>query len=396
MSRGVQLTPGQQSGGMMQSAERTLARFPILGEFLRGREAKSVEGFNRAIVSQALEPVNIKVPPNMEAGHDLIEHGYNSLRNAYNATLPKLTLTEDQQFRGAVRSLRDLVAEGGDELLSRFDRTFKRVMQPFGKERPPPTSGARATPPTDEIGQAFSLQSHPVTPYVAPIDRSMDGLALKQIEMDLDAAIRRNAQGDGTARQLASALEELRSTVKQAMARQNPQYAGELKNIDYSYAMMSRIRDAATRRADSEGKFTPRDLLQAIRSGEKRFSQWNFSTGDALLQSFAEAGNRVLGKSLPSQPTYLGPLHELSNVLLRAPAAAAYGGKMAASPIGAAARQATPVVSPVAGIEAAREVSRLQGDLYKAKRRGDMAEVSKLTQDLAGAQAEVNRLRPRQ
>jgi hypothetical protein len=86
--------------------------------------------------------------------------------------------------------------------------------------------------------------------------------------------------------------------MRQSVTRQNPTVAKELSNINSSYAMLTRIENAANRNVESGGVFTPRDLLAAVKKGDTSARDRTFARGDALFQKWAEAANKVLPKKL--------------------------------------------------------------------------------------------------
>ncbi len=180
----------------------------------------------------------------------------------------------------------------------------------------------------------------------------MDGTTLKEVERDLDKAIRlnRTSGADATQQQLADALMEARSTIFRALGRQNPAQEDALRRLDTSWAMLSRIRDAATRRADSESRFTPVDMLQATKAGERRFGDhWSFAKGNAMMQAFAEEANRVIGKTGSGATQPHGILHETARLLGGVLGAVPYAASRALPGAGGGIQQASPYLSPVAG-----------------------------------------------
>ncbi len=133
---------------------------------------------------------------------------------------------------------------------------------------------------------------------------TMDGETLKRVESELGHfAGEYRSSSDAAQRQLATAFDETRSILRQAVARQNPEGASRLKDINAAYAMLARIEPASYRRLGSQGVFTPMDLLASVRSGDRTVRHRDFAHGDALMQQFAETGQRVLAKDLPDSGT---------------------------------------------------------------------------------------------
>jgi hypothetical protein len=152
---------------------------------------------------------------------------------------------------------------------------------------------------------------------------------------DIDGGLRSVADAyrgspDPANRQMALRIDDVRDALRGALGRQNPPEAIEqLKAIDTGWAMYSRARGAAARRATSEGVFTPADLLGAIKTADKSAGKGTFAKGDALMQLYAETGQKVLTPKVPDS----GTAERLS--LMHIPTVAAGG---ALSPLYAAAK----------------------------------------------------------
>jgi len=258
--RGVNLTPGMRTG--MQGAERKLQAFPILRGYIEGQVGRTVDDLDRTAVRQALEPIGGVVPRAVPAGHDLIKHMDDTISGAYDRFLPRLAPIDRSAVEAAINNnpeLQKLMGEMASEDARRLTTMIKnRIYDRFD-----PQTGA------------------------------MDGPLFKKVDSDLGKhAIKfRNSEiGDG----LRIASEILYREVEAA----NRALAPALKNIDYAYAMSVRLKDAASRRADSGGKFTPQDLLEATKNQDFSRHHASFAKGDALMQDFAELADRVVGRSV--------------------------------------------------------------------------------------------------
>jgi len=98
-------------------------------------------------------------------------------------------------------------------------------------------------------------------------------------------------------------VEAIDDAIRDAITRQNPNYGQRLQDIDTAYAMFVRVENAAARRVGSDGRFTPADLLQAIKSEEKSVRKRAFARGDSLMQGWGETANRVIPSRLPDSGT---------------------------------------------------------------------------------------------
>lgn len=273
---GVPLTPGQIAqgaesivGAQIKRVEEAAKSFPILGTFIRRAEERSVDGFNRAVVNQALEPIKVTVPKSVAVGHDLIDYARKQLSKKYETLLPKLQLQVDQGFANDLAAIKDRV-----------------------RELPP--------------AQQAQFQAIAINRFTRNLSQygTMDGQLLKSVEGQLSyISSGYTSSLDGAQRGLGHAVEDLNKAIRQALSRSNPKYATELKDINASYAMFARVRAAATRRATSTGVFLPSDLLQAIKSKDSSAGKDVFSRGEALMQTFAEAGQKILPDTLRDSGT---------------------------------------------------------------------------------------------
>jgi hypothetical protein len=320
VSKGVRLTPGQRLGGTAQAAERALQAYPITNGYVQGLVGRSLDDFNRAAVRQALEPVNAIVPRSLKAGHALMTFATDTLSRAYDRVLPHLSL----HLGGVTNAINNdpelnhLVSELPEDLFKQFEAIVRnRVVGRFD--------------------QATGM---------------MDGQAFKQVESQL--ANRADAFNNTNQAQLGEVLRHLSDTLKGELAKQNPQWAPDLKRINAAYAMFVRLRAAATRRATSEGRFTPADLANAVRAGDTSAGRGNFAWGDALMQTLAEAGQKVIAGSFINR----NDRWRWNDLVMGTLAAPVYGAARAGqSAPGRAVGSVLPRAAPAAGGEMAAEAS---------------------------------------
>lgn len=266
---GVQLTPGQMAGGLARRAEEAFKSLPILGSFIRGAEGRGIEGFNKAVLNQALEPIGQKLSPGTRAGQMAIKETKQKLGAAYDAVLPQIKLGLDHDLAQDFSNIRHQATELPRPQEEQFEKIIQNRVVPFFQPQP----GA-----------------------VKPTLKTVTG-ALQEI------ADSYRGSGDPAQRLLAQRLDDTKKAMNAGMVRQNPQLADQLKKIDAGWAMFARAEGAATRRATSESVFTPNDLLQVIKSQDKSVRRGRFSQGDALLQLYATYGQKVLPGKMPDSGT---------------------------------------------------------------------------------------------
>jgi hypothetical protein len=263
----TQMTPGQLMGGKFKNLEDAVTSAPILGDFIQAGRNRSIEGFNRAVGNQALEPINQRLAPGTAAGHDTIAEVRDKLSTAYDHIVPYLELRPDPQW---YNDLRNIYGRNVQMLPEAHQQQFQRIInQEFGR---------------------------PGTP--------LSGEQVKVIESNINRLARKfSGSNDANQQLLGEALESTLTAVRSNMQRMNPIFAAELGSINQGYAMYTRMRAAAANRRGSEGVFTPGDLLTAIKRGDTSVGKGAFARGDALMQRFAEAGQRVLPSTLADSGT---------------------------------------------------------------------------------------------
>lgn len=339
MQSGVQLTPGQMTGGVVRRAEEAFKSLPILGSFIRGAEGRGIEGFNRGVANQVLEPIGQKVDPKL-SGRELVRATEEALGNAYNKVLPNIKLRVDQDFTNDLINIRGLAAELPNVQKEQFENILKNRVAGYFRQSPVVNQGA----------------------------------ALKQTMSDIRQLANQYRSGSTSERMLAYRLDDVNGALRKAMVRQNPQFADELRRVDSGWAMFTRMQDASIRRATSEGTFTPADLLQTIKSKDKSVRHGSFGRGDELLQVYAQYGQKILPGKLPDSGTTERALYdaallaagygaETGHVSMAVPAALAAGSlpytgpgmavinkAMSAGPVRQAAGSVVRKASPYAGI----------------------------------------------
>ena len=271
LDAGVNLTPGQLSGGVFRRAEEAFKSFPILGSFIRGAEGRGIEQFNTSVLNQALEPIGAQLPKGIAAGNEAIGATQKIIGNAYDKLLPTLNLTIDKGLTNDISNIRFRATELPKPQQEQLDGILSNRLASFFQRSPMP---------------------------------GRQGPTLKETESSLRAiADNYRSSADPAQRNMAYLIDDARGALRDALERQNPGQAKELQKIDTAYAMFARAQGAASRRATSEGVFTPNDLLQTIKQQDKSVRKGSFARGDALMQDFAQYGQAVLPAKMPDSGT---------------------------------------------------------------------------------------------
>jgi hypothetical protein len=396
-ARHVPLTPGMAAGrgSVTAEAEDRATSLPVAGQFIQDRRQHTLDGFARATVNQALEHVGAGVPENATP-RQAVTLMDDTISNRYKQIFRGVpTLSADQPMLGDLAQIElDMTGgrRGGRPYVSNIVRdewnhAFRNV------QRTGPMVGPR--------GSTLRLPS------------SMTGEQAWQAASDLGQKGRAlMTDQDSFRRQAGQLLLNAREAMIDAIERQYPHLAQDLQNTNRAYALSVRIGNAATRRATSQGRFTPSDLLHASRGDSRGVRRSEFRHGDALLQDWGETAQRVLPSSLGESGTtarahLLNPVawgaglagrpiyRALSNPARFTPGSPTRtfgenisGGLRAATPGIAAA-----ATSPSRRLAAQQKVTRIQQDLVKARNRNDLEATRRLMQQLQDADADYRRLR---
>lgn len=266
MDAGVKLTPGQIAQGAMKSFESAVSRVPYVGSFQRSGEIQSLEGFNRAVVNEALKPIGGKLPPDVKAGRDSISYAERVIGDRYDQLLSKATWLPDQQFAADLQQI----------------ETSARVLPPDRRDQ------------LTTIVQDIGARAGP--------NGLMDSKTYKIVESELNYLGRSYARAnDPDQRHLGMLVNDLNGAMKSALERSNPKIAPELADTNAAWAAFTRARDASIRRVPNGqaeiGLFSPTDLQQTIKQAN---SKGVFARGDAVLQKLADAGSQVLPATVPT------------------------------------------------------------------------------------------------
>lgn len=273
---GVQMTPGQLSGGLGRFLEdRVLRNFPILGYFVYGAQGRSVEDFNKALAHQVLEPIGKTIGNDIGVGNELVEHVAKQVSDAYGQVLPMMSLKPDADFQNRMLAVAQQAQMLSPAAREQFRHTVEGLFAPHLTKADMP--GEEINKITSELGQ-------------------------------MAARYRKSALA--SEQDLGRLFGAAKGAIEDSLERQNrPELVRALQNIRASYAMLVRMEEAAGRRVASGGVFTPADLLAAVKKQDTSTRKRDFAHGDALLQPFAEAAQEVLPSKLPESGTVQAASH---------------------------------------------------------------------------------------
>jgi len=271
--RGVPLTPGQavrgstMVGNTIAGMEEKLAgTLPIVGDAIKGAMERSLKGFNRVTFNEALAPIKFKAPKGKE-GQELIKIGDDTISEAYDDVLSKMSLTNDRPLYEAVvrvsesanKDIRNRILDTADNLI--FDRI-------------------------DDAGV-------------------LAGDALKSVQSELRKEIQNlRVEPNAASRRMADALEDVSAIFNKELSDQNaPGLAKRLNDVDRAYGNFEIVRRASIRRPAKQGEYTTGDLLQEVKKADPTRRKSQFSSGAARLQKTAQAGQDIIGSRVGDSGT---------------------------------------------------------------------------------------------
>jgi len=302
MNEGITPTPGQILGGGAKRFEEGLSSVPIVGDFIKNAQLRAVEDLNKVAFDRALKPIGKELPKDV-TGREAIKFTSDTLGDAYEQLLPKMTVKADTTFNTELSNLKQAVDSGA------IDQASKNFFNKWVDTN---------------IANKFQGQN------------AITGETLKGIQRDLQKKINElSLSTSNDERVIAGALKEAQDQFRQLVTRSNPQNAAELKAIDTGYANFKRIQNAAGKVGAEEGVFSPAQLQNAVRAADKSKDKARFAEGNALMQDLSEAGKTVLGNKVPDSGT---PYRTMAAVL------ATGGAGLAGHPGLAASLAAAPVM----------------------------------------------------
>ena len=263
---GVMPTIGQALGGMANSAEQKLQSLPFVGDAVRSLREGSRQTFQNATINKALQPIGGNVKG---AGQEAVKDASAQVSQAYDDALNSLKgVRFDDKFRSEMSSLKGLAENLTGDMRVRFTNMMNRLV--IDRMSKAPGMEARAFKATDsELGRI---------------------------------AAQYKGSASATEKEFGNAVLEAQRIMRDQVARQSPEYASALRDADKAFAAMTRVERAAAKNAET-GEFTPKQLLQAVREGDRSVRKNATAKGDALFQDWAGAGSRVLSETLPNSGT---------------------------------------------------------------------------------------------
>ncbi|MDH2239065.1 hypothetical protein N5K27_22410 [Pigmentiphaga sp. GD03639] len=266
LAEGVTPTPGQMLGGTARTVEDKAISVPILGDAIRGARQRGIQELNTAALNRVTAPLGQRVTA---TGREGMQQANRIVSDAYDTIVPRLTFRADQQFAQELGRIQQMAQALPPDRVTQFQRILDDKVI------------GRLTPQGAATGQNF-----------------------REIESELGRLARNYVSSpDADQRTLGAALLEIQTSLRDALARANPQAAGELGRINEAYALLTRVQRAAASSGADSGLFTPSQLSAAVRASDSTIRKNRFARGEALMQDLSDAGRSVLNSTIPNSGT---------------------------------------------------------------------------------------------
>lgn len=267
---GVTMTPGQILGGGAARTEEKLTSVPILGDFIKNAQQRSVQSFNRAAYDNALEPIGQTLPRDIPIGSDAVQAVRNRIGQVYQSIEPRANFVADQNFNADVGAIRNNLAQTAPATLQQFDNIVANQV-------------------TNKLQHGFVL----------------DGRQWGNTRSEISTLARNQTLGNATPdnRALAGALGELNDAINAGVGRASPpDVLPDLARANAAYARYKQIENAAgSAGASNNGNvFTAAQFQNAIRRGSTSGQK---ATNSGLNAQFGADAQDVLGAKYPNSGT---------------------------------------------------------------------------------------------
>jgi len=264
---GVQMTPGQIRGGAAKMAEDAATSLPILGPQITAARIGSVESYVASNNRRALERMGAMVPPGMK-GSAAIKHVGDTISKGYEELLPT----------------------GGVKIDDDMGRSFANIR-----------STTETLTPDNQARLAKIVEQRVASRFNAD-GGILSGDMYKRVTSELDSEIARFSKSpDPDHQAMGEALKGVRGAIEDAAARQNPEFAKRLSELDAAWNDLVVIENAAAK--GSDGLYTPAQYEQAQKMGDARIRKRGFVRGELANSEVGAAAKSVLPSQVPNSGT---------------------------------------------------------------------------------------------
>lgn len=264
---GISPTIGQALGGAANYVEQKLTSVPLFGDLIASAREKSIQQFNNAAINRATEPVGVKIEGH---GTEAIKQAGNALSKAYKDALDSIDGVKfDNDF---IKNIQELKA-GAESLVPEMNKKFNKTLSNI--------VGSRMSPAGGMLPDVY-----------------------KKVDSELgQIASRYGKSQNASESEFGDSIRQLQSLLREQVARSNPQVSDKIRAADTGWAHLVRLEKAANSASNKDGVFSPAQLNSAIKSSDNSARKRAVARGDALMQDFGNAGQKVLATTVPNSGT---------------------------------------------------------------------------------------------
>lgn len=276
LKEGVELTPGQITGGPLHRLEDASMSFPILGDVVQAASKRGEASFSNAAVNRSLNEIGQKLPKDIPAGHQAVAHAQQAFGNEYDNILPQIKI----RMNGLLHSdLNSLEAQAQQDLPADHFKSFQGML-----------TGDVIAP----FNRAATVAGRPNAPLTGDALKDMDGALNQEIRQFKSSA-------NPYDRKYADYVADLKQTVHDHMGVQNPTLKPRLDAVDRGYQQLVIAEKAAA--PANQGSFSPRALQAATLALDTSARKRASAAGGAKMQDLAIAGQDAMNRTIPESGT---------------------------------------------------------------------------------------------
>ena len=278
MKAGVNLTPGQAMGSAAHWVEEAFKSMPFSGQIIQKAEDRALDDFAVKTTERALAPLGVQ-KIRAATGREAVQEGQSIINEAYDHVLKQMpAVVKDAYVDHAIMEATAVANKLGPEAVHRMNAIINQdVLSPF-------LASGRAAP--------------------------IDGRTFKGVESNLRQQIEGLASSaDFKDREIGKALKNVLGELRGGLERQYPHLSPELASVNHAFAAFADVEKAASQRVTSGSRFTPTDLMRAVKSQDKspRDKQW--AAGNVPFQDWAEQAYKTIGSKFPDSGTASRIMH---------------------------------------------------------------------------------------
>lgn len=278
---------------------------PVVGNMMRGQERRSFEDFNRLMANRAVPNTPIlddagnvlrweKGAKVKGIGSDALEDLSGRFNNAYDALYKGRTIPIDSEYKAGVDSILDNLRNYKPDILGQVEGRVRQIHDPLSdvtklQTTTIPTQTTNTLMNTQIPGQTIQSGGH----VGVGADSIKEAIQKAHGEASLLARDGKNEAAQ-VLRDYAGQLENLR------IRGLPPEVSSEAAGINKAYATYKQLQRAnAHIGAQSAGVTSPRQMLNAVKAGDRSVDKGAFSAGNALNQQDVLRADQVLGSRIP-------------------------------------------------------------------------------------------------